>query len=101
MEIITANELMSGATVYYYTDGRWDVDIDRACLFGADEAEARDEVLAKGKVSGRLVSLETEKVVVEDGKVIAQRLRERIRAEGPTAPRMKPQDLKEGDHVSL
>ncbi len=101
MEIITANELLSGATVYFQADGHWEADIDRARLFGADETEARDEVIAKAKATGRLVSIETEQVAVEGGKVIAQRLRERIRAEGPTAPRMKPQGLEEGDHVSL
>lgn len=101
MEIITANELLSGATVYLQADGRWDVEIDRARLFGADEGEARDALIARAQATGRLVSIETEQVAVEDGKVIAQRLRERIRAEGPTAPRMKPQELEEGDHVSL
>ena len=101
MEIVTGNELKSGATVYYYADGRWDVDIDQASVFGPEESERRDEVLAKAKATGRLVSLEVEQVSVEGGRVVAQRLRERIRAEGPTAPRMKPQMLEEGDHVSV
>lgn len=101
MDIITANELMSGATVYYYADGNWDVEIDRARVFSETETEQRDAILAQGKATGRLVSLETEQVSVVDGKVVAQRLRERIRAEGPTAPRMGPQELEEGDHVSL
>lgn len=101
MDIVTANELISGATVYYYNDGRWETDIDQARVFGDDEAEARDEIVAQATANNRLISVASEKVTVEDGKVIAQRLRERIRAEGPTTPRHAPQDLQEGDHVSL
>lgn len=101
MNIITANELVSGATVYLYPDGRWETDINQARLFDGDATELRDETVAKAKTNNRLVSVETEKVVVEEGKVIAHRLRERIRADGPTTPRFKPQDLQEGDHVSL
>lgn len=101
MDIITANELLSGATVYLYADGRWDADIDQARVFTDGEGEELEEALKKARANGRLVSVESEKVSVEDGRVIAQRLRERIRAEGPTAPRHEPQHLQEGDHVSL
>jgi len=101
MQVITANELQSGATVYYRADGTWEADIDQARVFGDEESAERDDIVAKASASIRLVSVATEKVSVEDGRVIAQRLRERIRAEGPTTPRHTPQDLEEGDHVSL
>lgn len=102
MNILTANELLSGATVYLAADGRWQMDIDKARLFAADEQEELDAIIAATKATGRLVSVETEKAELVDGKIVAQRLRERIRAEGPTAPYgPERQDLGEVDHVSL
>ena len=86
MEIITANELLSGAVVYLGSDGAWQVALERARLFGPDEAEARDAAIAAAKQTGRLVGIEIEKVAVEAGRVVPNRLRERIRANGPTAP---------------
>lgn len=102
MDILTANELISGATVYVDTDGVWQMDIDKARVFGADEADARDSVLEAAKATGRLISLEFEAVEIVDGHVVAQRLRERIRATGPTAPYgPERQVLGEDGHVSL
>lgn len=100
MKILTANELLSGATVYLTEAGAWVSDIDRAHLFADDDATI-DEWVEKAQKSGRLISIEQELVAVEDGQVIAHRLRERIRAEGPTAPRHAIQSLNEGDHVSI
>lgn len=102
MEIITANELVSGATVYVNGDGRWIMDIDKARLFRSDEAEARDAVIVAANATGRLISVEVEKVSLVAGKVVANRLRERIRADGPTAPYgPERQELGEDGHVSL
>lgn len=86
MEIITANELVSGATVYLDASNQWQTDIDVARLFGSDDGAARDAIVEAAQSKGAMVSVEIEKVQVVDGKVIAQRLRERIRANGPTAP---------------
>lgn len=86
MEIVTANELLSGAVVYLGSDGAWHAGLDTARLFGPDEAEARDACIAAARQSGRLVGIEIEKVAVEAGRVVPNRLRERIRANGPTAP---------------
>ena len=86
MEIVTANELLSGAVVYLTADGNWVMDIDAARVFGPDDTADRDAMIAKARAQGHLVGVETEKVRVEDSRVIADRLRERIRAEGPTAP---------------
>lgn len=88
MEILTANELLSGAVVYASGDGLWQQDINRARVFGPLDTEARDGEIARAKASGRLVGIEIEKVARVDGVVIAERLRERIRAEGTTAPRL-------------
>lgn len=102
MEIITANELVSGAVVYLDGNGQWVSGIDRARLFGPDERDVRDRILAAAKANGRLVSVDVEKVSVDDGRPVGERLRSRIRADGATAP-YGPlrQKLGEGDNVSL
>ena len=100
MEILTANELVSGAVVYVDEQGHWQQDLNKARLF--DDAEVRDAVIAAAKATGRIVGIEIEKVDVVDGRVIPNRLRERIRAEGPTAPYgPERQELGEDGHVSL
>lgn len=101
MEILTGNELLSGATVYLDREGRWVEDIDSARLFLPEEAEARDAALAATKRTGRVISLEIETVKLIDGKVVADRLRERIRATGSTAPAFERQHLDEDGHVSI
>lgn len=101
MEIVTANELLSGAVVYLGADGAWYTGLEKARLFASDEAEARDAAVAQAKNSTRLVGIETERVTAQAGRVLPNRLRERIRAEGPTAPYgPERQDLGE-PHVSL
>lgn len=100
-EILTANELLSGGVVYLASDGEWIEDINQARLFGADETEARDAAIEAAKKTGRLVGVETEAVETVDGKIVANRLRERIRALGPTVPVQPRQPLEEGDHVSI
>lgn len=101
MEILTGNELMSGATVYLDREGRWVEDLQQARLFGKEEAEARDVAIAATKKTMRVVSLEVETVTLRDGQVYPDRIRERIRAEGPTAPRFDRQHLDEDGHVSI
>jgi hypothetical protein len=101
MEILTGNELMSGAVVYLDARGRWVEELDQARVFGADEAEAKDAAIAATKRTGRIVSLETETVKLVEGKVVPDRLRERIRATGSTAPAFDRQHLDEDGHVSI
>lgn len=101
MDILTGNELLSGATVYLDRDGNWVEELQLARPFGKDEAEARDAAIAATKATGRINSLEIEAVSVEDGVVVPDRLREKIRAEGPTAPVFERQHLGEDDHVSI
>ena len=47
------------------------------------------------------MTLEIETVKVVDGAIVPDRIREKIRAEGPTAPRFDRQHLGEDDHVSI
>ena len=107
MDILTGNELISGATVYLDAEGRWGADLQAARLFGPDDAEARDAAQAATKATGRIVSLEIEAVETHDGQIVPKRLRERIRARGPTAPLagggalFTRQQLGEDGHVSI
>ncbi len=101
MEILTGNELMSGATVYLDRAGNWVEDLQQARLFGGQEAEARDAAIAATRQTGRINSLEIETVKLVAGVIVPDRIRERIRAEGPTAPRFERQHLDEDGHVSI
>ena len=101
MEILTGNELLSGATVYLDKDGRWVEDLQQARLFGPDDADGKAAAIAATNATARIVSLEAEKVSVADGLIVPDRLRERIRAQGPTAPVFERQHLGEDDHVSI
>jgi Protein of unknown function (DUF2849). len=107
MEILTGNELISGATVYLDAAGRWVEDLQAARLFAKTEAAERDAALAATKAGGRIISLEIEEVEQAGGQIVPKRLRERIRAAGPTAPltlngqAYDRQHLGEDGHVSI
>ena len=107
MEIITGNELLSGGTVYLDAHGEWVEQLPAARLFDKSDAEARDAAIAASKATGRIISVEVEEVSVEAGQIVPKRLRERIRAQGPTAPLTlngeiyDRQHLSEDGHVSI
>jgi hypothetical protein len=101
MEILTGNELMSGATVYLDRDGNWVEELQKARVFLPEESEARDAAIAATKKTLRINSLEIETVALRDGTIYPDRIRERIRAEGPTAPRFDRQHLDKDGHVSI
>ncbi|MFD1251528.1 hypothetical protein DEVEQU_03699 [Devosia equisanguinis] len=107
MEILTGNELISGATVYLDGTGTWVEDIQAARLFSKDETAERDAALAATKAGGRVISLEIEEVSQDGGTIVPKRLRERIRAAGPTAPltlhgqAYDRQHLGDDGHVSI
>lgn len=107
MEILTGNELISGATVYLDASGAWVEDLQAARLFAKTEAAERDAALAATKATGRIISLEIEEVEQVDGQIVPKRLRERIRAAGPTAPltlngqAYERQHLGDDGHVSI
>lgn len=107
MEILTGNELTSGATVYLDAAGNWVEDLQAARLFSKEEAAERDSALAATKAGGRVISLEIEEVSQDGGQIVPKRLRERIRAAGPTAPltlngqAYDRQHLGDDGHVSI
>ncbi len=107
MEILTGNELISGATVYLDGSGNWVEDLQAARLFSKEEIAERDAALAATKAGGRVISLEIEEISQEGGQIVPKRLRERIRAAGPTAPltlngrAYERQHLGDDGHVSI
>src|SRR5690606_12849761 len=107
MEILTGNELVSGAAVYLRADGVWGEDLQASRLFGKDDVEGRDAAIAASKATGRIVGVEIEEIDQVDGVIVPRRLRERIRAAGPTAPltlngqAYDRQHLDQDGHVSI
>jgi len=100
-EIITANELVSGASLYLAHSGHWLPDMHKARIFLESEQDERDLQIEKAQNSGRLISIEAVRVIHRRGRIEALRLREKIRAQGPTSPRHRPQTTLADDHVSL
>ncbi|MCM5559268.1 DUF2849 domain-containing protein [Pleomorphomonas sp. JP5] len=84
-EILTANRLSDGDVVYRAASGTWVADIDAAEVIDDAERRTAAEAAALGDVSASLVvEVATIAVSVADGHVVPKRLRERIRAFGPT-----------------
>jgi hypothetical protein len=101
MEILIGNELASGASVYLDAAGRWVEELQQARLFGPHETAVRDDAIARSKATTRIVGLDIETVTIKDGAIVPDRLRERIRATGSTAPVFEKQHLLEAYHVSI
>lgn len=85
MKALTANRLIDGEAVWYSEAGAWIETIAGAELARDKEAEARLEAIGKAAFAANLV-VEVELIDVDlaDGAVVPHRLRERIRAAGPT-----------------
>jgi len=84
MKILTANRLTDGIAVWY-ADGGWAETVDHADLAHDKSAEDRLEAIgAKAYADNEVVDVNLIDVTVVDGLVEAVRLREKIRAAGPT-----------------
>lgn len=85
-QVLTANRLLDGIVVFFTHAGGWSERIDDSQVC-ADEA-SRAEVVAAGElaVAARfVVAPYLIEVAVAGNQIRALRLRERIRAAGPTA----------------
>jgi hypothetical protein len=84
MKILTANRLIDGEAVWY-AHGLWHETIDDAEIADDKEGEERLEEIGKAAFAANLV-LDVAVIDVEllDGAIRPTRLRERIRAAGPT-----------------
>jgi len=100
-EILSANELVSGASVYLSYAGHWLPDMQKARVFLESEVVERDRLMELAQNSFRLISLEIVRIKHEKGRIVPVRLRDRIRESGPSSPRQSPQKTEVGDHVSI
>ncbi len=100
-EILSANELVSGASVYLSYAGHWLAEMQKARVFLESEQDERERVMELAQNSSRLISLERVRVKHCKGRIVPCRLRDKIRASGPSSPRQSPQKTEAGDHVSL
>jgi len=84
MKVLTANRLTDGEAVWYAA-GAWVESIGSADIVGDKDGEARLEAIGKAaQDNNEVVDVNLIDVDVVDGRIVPQRLRERIRATGPT-----------------
>jgi hypothetical protein len=84
MKVLTANRLTDGEAVWF-ADGAWVELIGSADVVSDKDGEARLEAIGKAAYdNNEVVDVNLIDVDVVDGRIVPQRLRERIRAAGPT-----------------
>lgn len=85
MKLLAANRLIDGVAVWLGPDGSWVEDIAEAEIVRDKEGEARLEKLGQEAAAKNIVlDLELIDVEIVDGFPRPLRLRERIRAMGPS-----------------
>lgn len=95
LQIVTANRLVDGDVVFRTADGHWLRDIDAAGVLADTAAAEAAHAAAQADVDAALVvDVALIDVAVEDGGIVPVRLRERIRAFGPTVKSDHRADLK-------
>jgi len=83
-KILTANALLHGGTVYYTASGAWSPHVEEALIAASPEAvEALNKAGADAFASNDVIEMEVVDVN-ERGELRPARLREVIRATGPT-----------------
>ena len=85
MKVLTANRLVDGEAVWFAADHGWAESIDTADV--ARDAAAEERLAEIGKAAHRdnlVVDVDLIDVELVDGRIVPVRLRERIRAAGPT-----------------
>ncbi|TIP22790.1 MAG: DUF2849 domain-containing protein [Mesorhizobium sp.] len=84
MKVLTANRLADGQAVWY-ADGGWAETVDNADVADDKSAEDRLEAIgAAASANNEVVDVNLIDVTVANGVVEPVRLREKIRAAGPT-----------------
>lgn len=85
MKILTANRLIDGEAVWRGADGVWVESIDRAHV--ADDSDGQEQLEAEGRkasANNEVVDVMLIDVDRVDDRIVPLRLREKIRAAGPT-----------------
>ncbi|MGK6313818.1 DUF2849 domain-containing protein [Neorhizobium sp. DT-125] len=84
-KVLTANRLSDGIAVWLDANGRWVENLQDAIVARHAEAVASLEAIGKRDFAeNRVVDVAVVDVQEQDGKLWPIRLRERIRAQGPT-----------------
>ena len=84
MKLLTANRLSDGEAVWY-ADGQWGETIGEALIaHDKESAEALEAIGNKALADNLVVDVNLIDIELIDGSIHPTRLRERIRAAGPT-----------------
>ena len=85
MKVLTANRLTDGEAVWFSKEKCWSETIDDAEIASDKDADARLEATGKAASdNNEVVDVNLIDVDVVDGRIRPLRLREQIRAAGPT-----------------
>jgi hypothetical protein len=88
MKVLTGNRLIDGEAVWYAGGGRWIETLAGAEVAQDKGAEERLEAAGKAAQSSNFaLDIDLIDVQIVDGEIVPLRLRERIRAAGPTVRR--------------
>ncbi|MBP1850054.1 DUF2849 domain-containing protein [Rhizobium halophytocola] len=100
-KVLTANRLTDGIAVWLDAAGGWSEDLQTAFVARHDEAVAALEETGRKALSDNLV-VDVNVIEVEetDGKLWPTRLRERVRAGGPTIPYAKGHGFADPDFIA-
>lgn len=83
--VLTANRLTDGIAVWYDRDGKWNEWIGRSVVaHSKEEAERLEAIGKKAYANNEVLDVNLVEVEEIEGQIRPLRLRERIRAEGPT-----------------
>jgi hypothetical protein len=84
-QVLTANRLTDGIAVWYDRDGKWNEWIGRSVVANTkEEADALEAIGKKAYANNEVLDVNLVEVEEIEGQIRPLRLRERIRAEGPT-----------------
>jgi hypothetical protein len=84
-KVLTANRLTDGISVWLNANGEWATSLQEALVARHEEAVAALEAIGKKSYAdNKVVDVNVIDVHETDGVLWPLRLRERIRAEGPT-----------------
>jgi hypothetical protein len=85
VKVLTANRLTDGEAVWFSADQRWSETIDGSDIANDPAGEARLEAIGKAAYDNdEVVDVNLIDVQLADGVIRPTRLREQIRAAGPT-----------------